>query len=44
VCEHSPSAGGRIDTARDGPGDDVSLLSVREERVAGAGQSSRGKK
>ena len=35
VCEYSPSAGGHIDTARDRRGDDVSLLSVLQNRMAG---------
>ncbi len=41
VCEHSPPAGGRVDIARDSPGDDVSLLSMLQERMAGAGKRSR---
>ncbi len=43
VCDESPSAGGRVDTARDRRGDDVSLLSVLLERVVGADKRSRTK-
>ena len=41
VCEYSPSAGGHIDTARDRRGDDVSLLSLLQDRIVGVGKCSR---
>ena len=41
VCEYSPSAGGHIDTARDRRGDDVSLLSVLQDRMVSVGKRNR---
>ena len=41
MCDDSPSAGVHIDSARDRRGDDVSLLSVLQNRMVGVGKRSR---
>ena len=41
LCDDSPSAGSHIDTARDRRGDDVSLLSVLQDRMVSVGKRNR---